>query len=78
MGGRMRAAPICASRDVPDLIVPELEAELGTLRRPWTAEEDAVLRAYYGRVPSSKIAAHLGRQIGGVHSRAIRMGIRGI
>ena len=76
MGGRMRAATQCESRDVPDLIVPELEAELGQVRQPWTEREKAVLRAYYGRVSAQKIAAHLGKKVGGVQSQAQRMGLR--
>lgn len=36
----------------------------------WSAEEDARLRALYGKVPTAQLAEDLGRSKGGVHNRA--------
>jgi len=75
MGGRMRATTQCAGRDVPDLVVPELELLVRTPQyRPWTPEEDAVVRAYYGRVPVAALGGHLGRTADSVGMRAHRLG----
>lgn len=30
-----------------ELVIPELEAALENLRRPWTPEEEAILEKYY-------------------------------
>jgi ATP-dependent DNA helicase PIF1 len=48
----------------------------GNAYRRWTAEEDADLEARYKRGESIKvIAAALGRQDGGIHSRLIKLGL---
>jgi ATP-dependent DNA helicase PIF1 len=48
----------------------------GNAYRRWTAEEDADLEARYKRGESVKaIAAALGRQDGGIHSRLVKLGL---
>jgi hypothetical protein len=47
-----------------------------TARRPWSAEEDAYLRAAWGSHLPSEIAAHLGRSISAVRERRKRLRIR--
>lgn len=48
----------------------------GNAYRRWTAEEDADLEARYKRGESIKaIAAALGRQQGGIHSRLVKLGL---
>ena len=42
------------------IIVPELEEVARTFpKRPWTKEEDDVVRAYYGKVPNTAISRYL-------------------
>lgn len=44
--------------------------------RPWTAEEDAVLRELYPHEPSKAIAAALGRSLSSVYVRAQCIGVQ--
>ncbi|MCE5190933.1 MAG: SANT/Myb domain-containing protein [Actinomycetia bacterium] len=58
------------------LIVPELEAMLGTYHPrnvPWTKAEDEILRRYYNRVPIDALMKHLpGRTVAAAKDRATR------
>jgi AsnC-type helix-turn-helix domain len=47
-----------------------------TGRHRWTAEEDAVLRAHYGRLPRAELAARLGCTTASLHYRAGFLGLR--
>jgi hypothetical protein len=40
--------------------------------RPWTAREDAYLRAHFGLAPDAEIVQHLGRTLNAIHVRAAR------
>ena len=44
--------------------------------RAWSADEDAALRRYYGRVPTARIAAELGRTPKSARERARLIGLR--
>lgn len=57
--------------------IPELEELVGTNPyRPWTGEEESVIRAYYGRVPTKRLAEYLDRTLSSVQNKAQRMGLR--
>lgn len=45
------------------------------MRRRWTAEEDAQLRALYPGMPTAKLAALLGRSISTTYQRAYKLGL---
>lgn len=59
---------------VRELVIPELEESVQT-RRYWTEEEDSVIRRYYGKADSGKIAAHLNRTKRAVQNRASDLGV---
>lgn len=46
-----------------EIIVPELEALVGTYDgpKPWTEADKAAVRKYYGKVPTKAIAKQIGR-----------------
>lgn len=44
--------------------------------RPWTPEEDELLRRLYPDQPTARVAAELGRKIGPVYQRAYLLGLR--
>lgn len=57
--------------------IPELEEYVGMRdRMPWTGEEEAVLRSYYGRIPTSKLAEYLNRTLSSVQNKAQRMSLK--
>lgn len=45
-------------------------------RRPWTTDEDAMLRALFPDQPTADLAQQLGRSLRGVVTRAHRLGLR--
>lgn len=47
----------------------------GGFSKPWTAEDDAHLKAHYSTVPLAELAAHFGRTVNGVQQRAGRYGL---
>lgn len=59
---------------VKEITIPELE-ESEPAKRYWTDEEDAVLRQYYGRADTVKIAGYLKRTKRAVENRASILGI---
>lgn len=46
--------------------------------RRWAEQEDAVLREKYGCVPIDAIAKEIGRPIGGIRGRALKLRICGV
>ncbi len=58
--------------------IPELEELVGMGRnRPWTGEEESVVRTYYGRVPTQRLASYLNRTLSSVQNKVQRMGLSG-
>ncbi len=63
------------------LVIPELEEQVSAEGTPFTTEEDAVLEAYYGRVPASVLVDYWAktfpakRKRGSLANRAYRLGI---
>jgi hypothetical protein len=57
------------------VVVPELEALMGshTTRKYWTAEDEAIVRKYYGKVPTEKLAKQIGRTIEAVQNKANKL-----
>jgi len=45
----------------PEIIIPELES-LVRPSRTWTEREDAIIRAYYRRVPTRELTVVLNRE----------------
>lgn len=43
--------------------------------RTWTAQEEDVLREYYGIIPPAMLARHLGRSIKSIQDKAYAIGI---
>jgi len=60
-----------------ELIIPELEEALQNYKpREWTAEEDAIMEKYYGRVPRDLLLKHLpGREWHQIQNKASREGL---
>ena len=56
------------------VVVPELEALAGQVVRPWSDADIAVVLAYYGRVPTVKLAQHLGKSAPSVRQKAQSLG----
>jgi len=59
------------------MIIPELE-EIAATYQPkgiWTPEDVAVLRTYYGRVPTSKLAVYLKRKHSSITNKAQELGL---
>ncbi len=75
MAKGQRKAKSCKMRwqaSTQRVVIPELEQHVtmrGGVWNAWTAEEDAVLRAYYGRVPCDKIAEYLNKTFPHVRPR---------
>lgn len=59
---------------VKEFTIPELE-ESTPSRRFWTAEEDSILRDYYGKANARDIANHLKRSLRAVENRARILGL---
>lgn len=59
---------------VKEFVIPELE-ESTTSRHYWTAEEDSILRSYYGKANVRDIAKHLKRTLRSVENRARILGL---
>lgn len=60
----------------PEIVVPELEKLRSEPRyRPWSARDEAVLRRYYGAVPTNALAEKLGRTKVAVRMKAEHMGL---
>jgi len=57
-----------------EITIPELEDSPPT-RRMWTEREESVLRKYYGRTDTRKIADYLGRSTDAVHGKAQNLGL---
>jgi hypothetical protein len=51
----------------PEIIIPELEVQIRP-GRYWTAKEDAIIRAYHGRVPVKALTAEMNNICGGARS----------
>jgi hypothetical protein len=51
----------------PEIILPQLEAQIRPSRY-WTEKEDAIIRAYYRRVPVKALTAEMNTICGGVRS----------
>lgn len=49
----------------------------GVARRPWSREEDAIIRKYYGKHGSRRTAQALKRTITSVQHRALKLGVPG-
>jgi hypothetical protein len=47
-----------------------------TMREPFTAEGDAMLRKFFADMPTARVAAMLGRPVGSVIGRARKLGLR--
>ena len=58
-----------------EIIIPELEESEPPIRY-WTEREEAILRKYYGKADTKKIAEYLGRTIRAVKHKVINMGLR--
>jgi hypothetical protein len=61
------------------IVIPEFEDWIethGESFRPWTQEEEEVLEAYYGRVPTRMLKEKLDRSIKAINEKARRMGIQ--
>ena len=60
------------------LVIPELEkiAAQGISKKPWTDDEEAILRQYNGRVSRVDIAKYLGRSVPSVTNKAQYLGLR--
>ena len=58
-----------------EVVVPELEALMGntTMRKYWTAEDEAIVRKYYGKVPTEKLAKQIGRTLEAVQNKANKL-----
>lgn len=60
------------------ITIPELEEaamNFSPRNKPWTEEDEAVMREYYGRVSVQKLADYLNRSRGSVTNKAQEMGI---
>jgi predicted Zn-dependent protease len=60
------------------LIIPELEeiAKNDPGYRLWSDHEVRILRSYYGRIPTRKLAEYLNRTVGSVQIKARMLGFR--
>ena len=56
------------------VVVPELEALVGHVVMPWSAADEAVVLAYYRRVPTVKLAQQIGRSVHAVRQKAQELG----
>ena len=45
------------------------------IRRPWSAKDDAMLRAAYPNTPTADVAQWLGRGLSGTYQRAYTLGL---
>ena len=59
---------------VKEFVIPELE-ESTPSRQYWTAEEDSILRSYYGKAKNREIADYLKRSLRSVENRARILGL---
>jgi|WetSurMetagenome_2_1015567.scaffolds.fasta_scaffold415099_2 hypothetical protein len=60
------------------IVIPEFEEWIkthGVAFRPWTEQEESILREYYGKIPTKMIAHKLNRSIKSVQEKARREGI---
>jgi hypothetical protein len=62
------------------IIIPELEEAARVYvpkYRDWSEEDLAILRTYYKRVPTARLATYLKRSVNSVQQVAARIGIHG-
>ena len=67
----------------PQISIPELDELVGTtrLKKPFSQEEQAIVRKYYGKVPTKDIALALTKRFGvtrtciSVQKQASKMGL---
>lgn len=62
------------------IIIPELEEAMRNYQphyRPWTLEEEAIMRKYFGKVQPKVLAGHLHRSKYSIDSKAAIMGLTG-
>lgn len=64
---------------IEDILIPDLEQAAATYhpRGEWTAEELAILKRYYGRVPITKLRDHVRHTVDACHRKAQQLGITG-
>ena len=55
---------------------PKPEVKPSGRRDAWTAADDALVRKYYGKMPTEELAGTLGRSTGSVTKRAVSMGVK--
>jgi hypothetical protein len=59
------------------IIIPELEKMASETRKTyWTEREILILREYYGKLPTKKLAEYLSRSITSVTNKAQTLGLQ--
>ncbi|HOK27558.1 MAG TPA: hypothetical protein PLI21_00860 [Methanomassiliicoccaceae archaeon] len=60
--------------ELEEIVVPELEESTSNYRM-WTEREIAILRKYYGKADTRRIAEVLNRSKNAVQSKAVELGL---